>query len=76
MSRATRSSLLSLRTLKKETQSSKLRLQEQLKKINCFYVTEVHLKHSSLFTKLIIFADRNTAGYFMKLKTLLNHSYL
>ena len=42
MFRAQESSLLSLRTLKEETQSSELRLQEQLKKTNCFfYLTEV-----------------------------------
>ena len=41
MFRAQESSLLSLRTLKEETKSSELRLQEQLKKTICVYLTEV-----------------------------------
>ena len=40
-SRAKESSLLSLHTLKEESQSSELRLQYQLKKTNCFYLTEM-----------------------------------
>ena len=55
MFKAQESSLLSLRTLKEETQSSELRLQEQLKKTNCFFLPHGScMDYNNLFTKLII----------------------
>ena len=61
--------------IKKETQSSKLRLQEKLKKENCFYLMEVSWNLAAYLLRLLI-ANRNTYGYFMKLKRLLVRPYL
>ena len=67
--------LLSLLTLKKETQLPVLHLQDQLKETKLFLPHGSGLKYNSLFTKLKI-AKRITAGYFMKFKALFVQSYL
>ena len=56
--------------IKKETQLSELRLQEKLKKANCFHLMEVGWNLAAYLLSLLI-ANRNTFGYFMKLKRYL-----
>ena len=61
--------------IKKETQLLELRLQEKLMKANYFYLMEVAWNLAAYLLSLLI-ANRNTYGYFMKLKHLLVRSYL
>ena len=54
--------------IKKETQLLELHLQEKkLMKANYFYLMEVALNLAAYLLRLFI-ANRNTSGYFMKLK--------